>query len=188
MVEDQPSSSYMKSNRLNVKAEKVEYSDPDRFFSIVDRKTLPIVRGEMQPHAIGCYSAHSEIKQLNRRAERALQQAEAAMVLIFLALKEKMPPDIFQQAWKNVCFNQFHDLLGGVAIKEACNDAISMYREAISIADRAQRTALQRIASQIDTSDHVEHLIIFNLSAHERDETIEFELWHPEASERGEDT
>ncbi len=61
-----------------------------------------------------------------------------------------------------------------------------MYREAISIAERVQRTSLQRIATQINTSDHIENLIIFNLSAHEREETIEFELWHPEASERGE--
>jgi alpha-mannosidase len=165
---------------------EIEYSDPNRFFAGVDRKTLGIVRDEMQPHAIGCYSAHSEIKRLNRGAERALAQAEAATVLLFLTLKEKTAKDVFQQAWKNVCFNQFHDLLGGVAIKEACDDAISMYREAISVAERVQRTALQRIASQIDTSDHIENLIVFNLSGHEREETIEFELWHPEASERGE--
>jgi alpha-mannosidase len=171
---------------LKIEGEEVEYSDPNRFFSAVDRKTLPVIRSEMEPHAIGCYSAHSEIKQLNKRAERTLRQAEAATVLLLLALKEKTPKDIFQQAWKNVCFNQFHDLLGGVAIKEACDDAISMYREAISIAERVQRTSLQRIAAQIDTRTHIENLIIFNMSAHEREETIEFELWHPEASERGE--
>ena len=170
---------------LKNEGEAVEYSDPNRFFSRVDGKTIPIICGEMQPHAIGCYSAHSEIKQLNRRAERALGQAEEATVLLYLTLNEKTTKDIFQQAWKNVCFNQFHDLLGGVAIKEACDDAISMYREAISIAERVQRSSLQRIASQVDTSEHIENLIVFNLSGHEREETIEFELWHPEASERG---
>ncbi len=170
---------------LKSEGAEIAYSDPNRFFASVDRNTIPIIHNEMQPHAIGCYSAHSEIKQLNRRSERALGQAEAATVLLGLTLKEKTPNDIFQQAWKNVCFNQFHDLLGGVAIKEACDDAISMYREAISISEHVRRTSLQRIASQMDTSDHIENLIIFNLSAHEREETIEFELWHPEASERG---
>ena len=164
----------------------IEYSDPNQFFANVERNSLPIIRGEMQPHAIGCYSAHSEIKRLNRRAENALVQAEASVILLSLALNEKIPKGIFTQAWKNVCFNQFHDILGGVAIKEACEDAITMYREAISIAERELHTSIQCIATQIDTSDHIENLIIFNLSAHEREELIEFELWHPEASERGE--
>ncbi len=165
---------------------KIEYSDPDRFFANVDRNSLPVIRGEMQPHAIGCYSAHSEIKRLNRRAENTLGQAEAALVMLNLTLNEKTNEDIFQQAWKNVCFNQFHDILGGVAIKEACDDAITSYREAISIAERALHKSLQHIASQIDTSGYIENLIIFNVSAHEREESIEIELWHPEASERGE--
>jgi alpha-mannosidase len=75
--------------------------------------------------------------------------------------------------------------LGGVAIKEACDDAISMNREAISIAERYIRIALQRIASRIDTGNSIENLIVFNSSAFEREETIEFELWNPESSERG---
>jgi alpha-mannosidase len=165
---------------------EIEHSDPNRFFANVDRSSIPVIRGEMQPHAIGCYSAHSELKQLNRRAENTLAQAEAATVLLNLSLNEKTSGDIFLQAWKNVCFNQFHDILGGVAIKEACDDAITMYHEAISIAERRLHTSLQRIASNIDTGEHIENLIIFNVSAHEREELIELELWHPEASERGE--
>jgi alpha-mannosidase len=182
---------------LRREGNEIEYSDPIRFFANVDRNSLPVIRGEMQPHAIGCYSAHSEIKKLNRRTERAILTAERIKVLEHLTkyfLPTTPPPSPLllaeegelAQAWKNLCFNQFHDLLGGVAIEEACDDAISMYREAISIAERVQRTALQRIASRIDTSGHIENLIVFNLSAHGREESIEFELWHPEASERGE--
>ncbi len=63
---------------LRDEGEKIEYSDPNRFFAKVDIKTIPAIRGEMLPHAIGCYSAHSEIKQLNRHAENTLGQAEAA--------------------------------------------------------------------------------------------------------------
>ncbi len=164
----------------------IEHSSPDHFFTSVDRNALSVIRGEMLPHAIGCYSAHSEIKRLNKRAENALRQAEAAIVLGWLVNPNEKKNTMLPQAWNNVCFNQFHDILGGVAIKEACDDAITMYREAISIADRELHLSLQRIASQINTSEHIENLIVFNLSAHEREETIEFELWHPEASERGE--
>jgi len=171
---------------LRTGGKEIEYSDPNRFFATLNKSSLPVIRGDMLPHAIGCYSAHSEIKQLNRRAENTLLQAEAAVVLMNLTLKENTDGNVFLQAWKNVCFNQFHDILGGVAIKEACDDAITMYRESISIAERKLHRSLQRIASHINTSDHIENLIIFNLSAHEREELIEFELWHPEASERGE--
>lgn len=170
---------------IRSEGQAVEYSDPDRFFANIDRNSLPVISGDMQPHAIGCYSAHSEIKRLNRLAENTLGQAEAALVLLKLVFNEDAAKESLQQAWKNVCFNQFHDILGGVAIKEACDDAITMYREAISIAQRTIRTTLQKIASQIDTHAHIENLVVFNLSAHAREECIEFELWHPEASECG---
>ena len=160
------------------------FSDPSKFFAGVDIDSLPVIKGEIQHHAIGCYSAHSEIKRLNRHAENALTQAESIAVLADLVGVTPTPAN-FEQAWKNVCFNQFHDILGGVAIKEACDDAISMYHEASSIAERSTRTNIQRIASRIDTSEHIENLVVFNPCAFDREEAIEFELWHPEASERG---
>jgi len=174
--------------QLRSEGRKIEFSDPERFFANLQSKDLPVIRDEMQPHAIGCYSAHSEIKRLNRRAENILGQAERFSVLSKIIGSDKNSEansSDFDLAWKNVCFNQFHDILGGVAIKEACDDAITMYRESISIADRSIRTNLQRLASRIDTTDSIENLIIFNSSTFEREEMIEFELWNPEASERG---
>jgi alpha-mannosidase len=157
----------------------IELGDPEKFFATVDRSSLPVIRGEMQPHAIGCYSAHSEIKQLHLRAERALQQAERAQVLARINNLEVTGTDELHRAWKNLCFNQFHDILGGVAIREACDDAISMFREAISIADRISLTHLARITARVDTSAHVDNLIVFNLAAHGREELVEFEVWQP---------
>ncbi len=157
----------------------LDLSEPERFFATVDRTSIPVIRGEMQPHAVGCYSAHSEIKQLHRRAERTLLQAERAEVLAMLSdIKLERNEDL-TRAWKNVCFNQFHDILGGVAIPEACDDAITMFREAIAIGERITRTALQRITARIDTSHHVDNLIVFNLCTQEREELIEFEVWQP---------
>src|SRR5205085_7871994 len=92
----------------------------------------------------------------------------------------------FHRAWQNVCLNQFHDVLGGVAIPEALDDAITLYREAIAIAMRAEQQSAQSISAQIDTSPHIQNLVVFNPSAFDRNEWIEFELWHPHASERGE--
>ena len=38
--------------------------------------TCPCWRGDLQHHAAGCYSAHSGIKQWQRRAEHAVLAAE----------------------------------------------------------------------------------------------------------------
>ncbi|MDP4244191.1 MAG: glycoside hydrolase family 38 C-terminal domain-containing protein, partial [Bacteroidota bacterium] len=187
----------------------IELSEPERFFAAIDCTTLPVVHDEIQPHAIGCYSAHSEIKQLHRRTEHALLTAERAQVLGFLfeyllgsqaslIMREDLRLDKTEdspafsrrgqgvveldRAWKNLCFNQFHDLLGGVAIREACDDSISMYREAISVADRITRDKLGSLMARIDMSAHIENLVVFNLSAHPRKELIEFECWLPHES------
>jgi alpha-mannosidase len=43
----------------------------------------------------------------------------------------------FERAWKNVLFNQFHDILAGTSLEVAYDDARDQYGEAMSIADRA---------------------------------------------------
>src|SRR5439155_19727330 len=43
---------------LKEEGKKLEFSDPAKFFSGVSLNRLPVVRDEIQPHAIGCYSAH----------------------------------------------------------------------------------------------------------------------------------
>jgi alpha-mannosidase len=170
---------------LRNERDDVIYSSPEQFFENVDALSLPIIRDEMQPHAIGCYSAHSEIKQLHRKTENDLLRDERFAVLAAL-LGNTSQLEPLDRAWKNLCFNQFHDLLGGVAIQAACEDAISMYREAIAIAEKNTRHTVQRIAARIDTRDFIENIVVFNPSAFAREETIEFEIWNPDASERGE--
>jgi alpha-mannosidase len=157
----------------------LELSDPEQFFANIEKDRLPVIHGEMQPHAIGCYSAHSEIKQLHRRAERALQQAERAQVLAQMHGISVTGRAQIEQAWKNVLFCEFHDLLGGVAIREACDDAVSMLREAISTSERLIREHLLSLTARIDTSASVDNVIVFNLTAHDREELVEFELWQP---------
>jgi alpha-mannosidase len=171
------------------KASQVLFSDPDKFFASIRSEgvaAIPRYSGELQPHAIGCYSAHSEIKRLNRLSEHSLQVAERMSVLAEKSSGRDIDHAGLTQAWQNVCFNQFHDLLGGVAIPEALDDAISMYREALSVAGRVTRKAVQGIASDIDTSGAIESLVVFNPTASVRNEMVEFELWHPDASEKGE--
>lgn len=172
----------------NTKEVDGKFSSPSAFFKQIRESNINIgdYRGEMQPHAIGAYSAHCQVKALNRKAESALVRAEILSVLSDQTSGILSDWSSLEEAWKLVLLNQFHDTLGGVAIKEAMDDAVLSYNEAISIATRNEQLAIARIASQMDTSDHVESLVVFNANGFALHSPIELELWHPSATEKGE--
>ena len=57
----------------------------------------------------------------------------------------------FKEAWLDVCFNQFHDILCGCSIMEAYDDVNASMGHALTISDRIQNEAFLRIARRIDT-------------------------------------
>ncbi len=142
---------YMRS--LKAAGKCLLFSSPDEYFAALGSEThrLPLWTDDLQHHASGCYSATSLVKGLNRRAENALYSAEA-----FSSVANRvagMPPktEDFKAAWKDVCFNQFHDILCGCSIMEAYTDVRDSFGHAITIADRHQNEALLRIARHVDT-------------------------------------
>jgi alpha-mannosidase len=160
------------------------FSRLDTFFGAVREewssqgRRLPVRSDDLQLNAPGCYSAHSQIKKLNRSSEYSLIAAERFCSLASILLGVSYPLHDFRRAWENVCFNHFHDILCGVAIREALDDAIGLYGEALSVARRSSRHALQRIARAIDTSGAGETLIIFNPHSWDLSTHVTFELWH----------
>src|SRR5687768_6465657 len=61
--------------KAQTNSKNLVFSSPSKFFAGQPTDLIEM-QGDMHPHAIGCYSAHSELKQLNRRAENALLVAE----------------------------------------------------------------------------------------------------------------
>src|SRR5690606_33585108 len=94
----------------------IVFSSPNAFFEAVEAKdwNLPVVNGDLQSHAVGCYAAHSGIKRWNRRAENRLLMAEKWSLLAAHITGQPYPDD-FERAWKSVLFNQFHDILAGTS-------------------------------------------------------------------------
>jgi len=163
----------------------VVFSSPDNFFAGVKANTLSMAEGEFQPHAVGCYAANSLIKKLNRAAEHLLVRAEKYAAISSLLTQTNSRTSEIKESWKKVCFNHFHDLLGGVSIPEATEEAVQYYHSALSEAKSIEREAIQRIACQINTKDSIENLILFNSNGVDTQQPFEFELWHPHASELG---
>src|SRR6266511_1220372 len=125
---------------------------------------LPVVAGELQHHAVGCYAAHSGIKRWNRRAERLLLAAERWAAVARLAAEVPYPREELGRAWRQVLFNQFHDVLAGTAIEPAYEDARDQLGEASSIAGRVANRAMQALSRRIgiDPEPGMSPLVVFN--------------------------
>jgi len=147
-------------------APKLSFSVPDRFFADVRQRGtagLPEVEGELQHHAPGCYSAYSEIKQLNRKAELALATAEKLTAVGSAAWDAGCPKEQFTQSWEHVLFNQFHDGLAGTSLPEQYVYAREAYGHALATAERALYLAVQKLAWQVPTVDeNSDYYMVFN--------------------------
>ena len=129
------------------------FSSPDAFFEAhcLEKVELPIWKDDLQHHASGCYSATSLVKQLNRRLENSLYFSEAFATVASKTAGMRDRTEDFKEAWRDVCFNQFHDILCGCSIMEAYDDVNAAMGHALTISDRIQNEAFLRIARRIDT-------------------------------------
>ena len=129
------------------------FSSPDAFFEAhcLEKVELPVWKDDLQHHASGCYSATSFVKQLNRKLENSLYFSEAFATVASKTASMRDRTEDFKEAWLDVCFNQFHDILCGCSIMEAYDDVNASMGHALTISDRIQNEAFLRIARRIDT-------------------------------------
>jgi len=157
----------------------LEFSSPEKYFDSIKDKTskLSIVEDELQYHSIGAYSVNSKMKLLNRKSENALLTAEKFATLANIICGIDYPYSELENAWKTLLFNQFHDLLGGTAIKEAYEDAYNELGSVISTAEKIKQISMQSIIKDINTEGNGMPFVVFNPSAFEREEYVELEPW-----------
>jgi alpha-mannosidase len=98
---------WIEAHRDGLPGARMEFSTVTRFFDAVaaDGTQLPEVVGELQYHAVGCYTAVRSVKAASRRAEHALARAQS------VATPADQPA--LDRAWQAVCSHQFHDTFGG---------------------------------------------------------------------------
>lgn len=136
-------------NQLEI-GEKL-YAVPDEYFDAVQKEKLTVVKDELQHHARGCYSVNTFVKTNNRKCEQNLLAAEAFCVMAKELAGFQYPKEKLNKAWKNLMFNQFHDILAGCCIKKAYEDAAYLYGETMSITEQCMHAAMQKIVWNIDT-------------------------------------
>lgn len=140
-------------------------------------KEYPVVIGDLQHHASGCYSVMSRVKRENRRAEDKLVEAES-WSSIAKVVENQPYPDDFNKAWKGVLFNQFHDILAGTSIPSAYEDASYLYGQAMAVGQEGLNYALQAISWDIDIPEDtaMRPIVVFNSHAWEGKMVIDLEV------------
>ena len=159
-----------------IEGAKLVFSSVERFFdTIADQcDRLPVVTGELQMHAIGCYTVHRRVKCGVRRGEHMLAQAQIA--------RDRDPhPDAetdtrLDQAWRYVCFHQFHDTLGGTCLPSAFEQVDDELAAARAVANQAMHYSLRRQMATLD-DDPRQRIVAFNASDHPFGGYVEFEPW-----------
>ncbi len=162
------------------------FSTPERYFEEIRKVAgleLPVVHDDLQIHAVGCYTAQSEIKKNNRTAETLLVTGEKLATLASVIADQAYPQAELTAAWEKVLFEQFHDILAGSSLPEAYTAAREAHGYAMEVANHALYQSAHQIAWQVPTEDpQSEYLVVFNPHAWNATLDVEYDLnWPPRA-------
>ena len=155
---------------------------PDVFFSTthdffrevqneLDSKRIPVINDELQFVFDGCYTTHSDIKRYNRLCERLLVDAEK-----FAVLSGDYPRDRIKKAWRNMLFNQFHDILDGSGTSEAYIYPKRLAEESMRIARGILESSFQKLAHQISFSRSEIAVVVFNPLSWDRVDIVKVKI------------
>ena len=160
---------------------KLEFSTAASFLDNLTKHeselNLPVWNGELyfQYHR-GVQTSQSETKRGNRKSEVALLDAEK-LASIGTLLGQPYPQAGFDDSWKRVLFNQFHDILPGSGIGINYVDAARKYAEVQRVTSDDMHSALNDIASRV-VSDGVS-VLVFNPLSWARTGPVEFDVQFP---------
>ena len=168
------------------------FSTPERYFKeirSIDNPDLPVIKEDLQHHAVGCYTAEAEIKKGNRLSETALVTAEKIAALGSVIWDYRYPIDEFTSAWKRILFLQFHDSLAGTSVPEHSMTAREGYGYAMDIAHQAIYTAVQKLEWQVASEDPAsQYILAFNPHAWDIKTNLEYDLnWDTRNPSQAED-
>ncbi len=147
----------------------VLFSTPELYFEEMrsnESLQFPTVKDDLQHHAVGCYTAESEIKKGNRLSEAALVTAEKIASIGSTVWGFTYPGKELTTAWQRVLFLQFHDSLAGTSVPEHSVTAREGYGFALDTAHQTTYKAVQRLEWQIPSADPAsQYMVVFNTHA-----------------------
>jgi alpha-mannosidase len=160
---------------------KLNFSTAAQYFADLEKHKselkIPTWDGELyfQYHR-GVQTTQAEEKRGNRRNEELALNAEK-VVAIETLFGATWPQQNFDTVWKDILFNQFHDILPGSGIHINYVDAARRYSVAVRIDRDMIRLGLNDIASRVK-SDGVS-VLVFNPLSWARTDEVEADIQLP---------
>ncbi len=156
----------------------LQFSTYSAFFNDIDHADFPIFEGEINPIFEGCYTSQSQIKSANKNTERMLYVSE---LLSLTSPKDDQDCKSYDLAWKNILFNQFHDILTGSGTIETKNYAMGKYQETLAIIKSQNISTLNTFASKVSIPEIYPNsglnYLVFHPSSSKGTKLIEIPLW-----------
>jgi alpha-mannosidase len=124
------------------------------YYSLLERheNKFPVVDKELNFEFTGCYTSQSQIKKFNRLGENQAVEAETAAVLAHRLLDRDYPHQQLRDAWINILFGHFHDILPGSGVQATRQYQSGLFQESAAAFGIIKNKSLNAIAGKIDTS------------------------------------
>src|ERR1700690_1007765 len=149
--------------------------------------TIPTWKDELYfEYHRGVFTPQSNHKRSMREAEEQMLDAEKVSSIAWLS-GDDYPATKFNEAWKKVLFNQFHDLAAGSGIAVIYRDAQKDYDVVRWTAADASRRSLRTITSAINTKTALGGVpvLVTNSLAWIRTDLVKFDVQMPESTKDG---
>ncbi len=127
---------------------RVKLAAAEQFFTKIGRipdERLPLWRGELylELHR-GTYTTQGRMKQLNRRLEHSLRDAEFLAAVAGLDQREAT-----EVIWKEMLLNQFHDILPGSSITMVYEEANAQSEKNLGTLEELKSESLARLHGRL---------------------------------------
>ncbi len=133
---------------------KVEFAHASEYLSTLKKQTeglLPDWRGELYlEYHRGTYTSAAKNKLYNRKSENLLRLAETVFSVNALKNGALFPTEKWDELWKLVLLNQFHDIIPGSSIPEVYADSRRQYEYLFTEGERLLSDAVKDLACQAD--------------------------------------
>ncbi len=169
---------------------KLQFSTARAFFDdaekAIDAGSLkpPVWNNELYlAYHRGCYTTQSETKKLIRQNEELLQNAEKFAALSFLTVNRPYSNADFEDIWKRVLFEHFHDIMPGSGIGINYVDAERNLTDAALRSRKILDGALDSLNALIDTRGEGIPVVVYNSLSWDRTASVEIETVEPPAGQ-----
>jgi alpha-mannosidase len=137
---------------------------------------LPTYQGEflMQTHGTGCYTAHAELKNYNRRCEQGAAAVEcAATISDWLLGGGTYPQERLNAIWARFLWHNFHDDLTGTSLPAAYAFSWNDYLLCLNELKAETQARTGMLSRALNTTASGVPLVVFNPLSIRRTDVVE---------------